>query len=145
MEVTKIWQAFLSPVWQPNESFCFTPNSLIEKAQDHRPSIPNPWPLTMKRTRWLVAALSLVLFSANTAQAETLSEAVQNATQTLAQGQIAQNPDKKIIVQVVNRASQKSDDLSKRVETELYKTLSKAFPEFELISLSEAQSGVNLG
>jgi len=98
----------------------------------------------MKVNLFLLVGVFFLLVVPLTAQAVSMPEAVEQATLALAQGKIAENPDKKIIVQVVNRASQQTDDLSRRVETELYKSLSKTFPRFELISLSEAQTGVNL-
>ena len=97
-----------------------------------------------KPRTWLALLAGTFLLLPNLGLAATLAEAVEAATRELAQGRITQSPEQKIIVQVVNRASQKTDDLAGRVETELYKTLAKAFPSFELISLAEAQSGVNL-
>ena len=98
----------------------------------------------MNRQTWLALLLCTLLLLPNLGRAATLAEAVEEATRNLAQGRIDQSTERKIIVQVVNKASQKTDDLSGRVETELYRTLAKAFPSFELVSLSEAQGGVNL-
>lgn len=89
--------------------------------------------------------LAFLIFLSPLAFGADLKDAATEVAEQLAQKpKLAQNSEKAIIIQVVNLHSQKTDKTAKKIETELYMALEKAFPGFKLVFVGESLTGVDL-
>ncbi|OGG95035.1 MAG: hypothetical protein A2527_12440 [Candidatus Lambdaproteobacteria bacterium RIFOXYD2_FULL_50_16] len=99
----------------------------------------------MNPIRRALASLMALLLLSPALFAADLKEAMDQAALELkGKPKIEENSEKAIIIQVVNLHNKKTDQVAKKIETELYLALEKHFPKFKLVFLSESIAGVNL-
>jgi hypothetical protein len=87
--------------------------------------------------------LSVFVLIPSLTHALSLREALEEAAIYFTNTAVKIDPNKKMVIQVVNYHSQKQDTDARKIETELYFALEKQFPNYKLVLLSEVLAGLS--
>ena len=90
-----------------------------------------------------VILLTAIFFFPLTLPAQTIDQAVDQAVSALTTPIYSQTEGKRFLIQIINQHTQQSDAISDDIETALFFSLEKNFPDKKRISMSDSTVGIS--